>query len=66
MPEQDAGEVFEEIRKGEDTKGSRARGRGLSARHLTPFFNPSNWSGFDDSTDVCILIKKIGSLLIVL
>ncbi|KAH8117735.1 DnaJ-domain-containing protein [Phellopilus nigrolimitatus] len=59
VPEPDAETVFDEIRRGRGGggyDGSTARAppskphvRGLTVRHLAPFFNPSNWSAFDDS-----------------
>ena len=58
MPEPDAETVFEEIRKGNTTaagKAARVKGPGLTVRHLAPFFDASNWSGFDDSDSVCRL-----------
>jgi DnaJ family protein A protein 5 len=50
VPEQDAEEVFEDIKRG--AAPSRARDRGLTVRHLAPFFHPSVWKGFDDGPDV--------------
>ncbi|PFH46812.1 hypothetical protein AMATHDRAFT_82436 [Amanita thiersii Skay4041] len=46
LPEPDTESVVDEIRRG--VLPSRARGKGLSSRHLTPFFNISLWSSFDD------------------
>jgi len=47
VPEPDAGTVLEEVRAGKTQ--SRHRDRGLTVRHLMKFFDPSNWSAFDDS-----------------
>ncbi|KAL5526038.1 hypothetical protein ACEPAG_7376 [Sanghuangporus baumii] len=47
VPEPDAETVFEEVRRGGGS--GRPGDRGLTVRHLTPFFNPSSWTGFDDS-----------------
>ncbi|KZP27306.1 hypothetical protein FIBSPDRAFT_1040188 [Athelia psychrophila] len=46
VPEPDAETVFEDIRKGKAP--SKTRDRGLTVRHLTPFFNPTIWKGFSD------------------
>ncbi|TDL25458.1 DnaJ-domain-containing protein [Rickenella mellea] len=48
-PEPEAETVFEDIRRG--APPSRARDRGLTVRHLAPFFDASKWSGLDDSSD---------------
>ncbi|KZT29926.1 DnaJ-domain-containing protein [Neolentinus lepideus HHB14362 ss-1] len=45
-PEPDAQTVFEDIKKG--TVPPRARDRGLTPKHLTPFFDASIWSGYGD------------------
>ena len=50
VPEPDVQTVFEDIKSG--AAPNRARDRGLTVRHLQPFFDPSIWSGFDDSQDV--------------
>ena len=50
VPEPDVETVFEDIKSG--AAPNRARDRGLTLRHLQPFFDPSIWSGFDDSPDV--------------
>jgi DnaJ family protein A protein 5 len=50
LPEQDAADVYDDIRKGPPPP--RARDRGLSARHLMPFFSTSMWDKFDDSENV--------------
>ncbi|KAF7967481.1 hypothetical protein HWV62_34087 [Athelia sp. TMB] len=47
VPEPDAETVFEDIRTGKAP--SKARDRGLTVRHLTPFFNPTIWKGFGDA-----------------
>ncbi|KAI0029758.1 DnaJ domain-containing protein [Vararia minispora EC-137] len=47
VPEADAETVFEEIKKG--FTPPRARDRGLTVRHLQPFFSPKTWSSFDDT-----------------
>ncbi|PAV16609.1 hypothetical protein PNOK_0822900 [Pyrrhoderma noxium] len=48
VPEPDAETVFEEIRRGSQRRHV-PRERGLTVRHLAPFFDASNWNGFDDS-----------------
>ncbi|EJD06489.1 DnaJ-domain-containing protein [Fomitiporia mediterranea MF3/22] len=48
VPEPDAETVFEEVRRGNGGSG-RPGDRGLTVNHLAPFFNASNWTGFDDS-----------------
>ncbi|KIM84393.1 hypothetical protein PILCRDRAFT_818754 [Piloderma croceum F 1598] len=48
-PEADAETIFEEIRKG--APPPKARDRGLTVRHLAPFFNASAWKGYDDDGD---------------
>lgn len=50
VPEPDVETVFEDIKNG--AAPNRARDRGLTVRYLQPFFDPSIWSGFDDSADV--------------
>lgn len=54
VPEPDAETVFEEVRRG--SGGGRPGDRGLTVRHLAPFFNPSSWTGFDDSDSVHYLL----------
>ncbi|PCH42611.1 DnaJ-domain-containing protein [Wolfiporia cocos MD-104 SS10] len=49
VPEPDAQTVFEDIKKG--APPSRARNRGLTARHLTRFFDQSVYTGTDDGPD---------------
>ncbi|KAH7884590.1 DnaJ-domain-containing protein [Phlebopus sp. FC_14] len=49
VPEPDAATVFEDIRAG--VPPPRARDRGLTARHLSQFFNASAWSAPDDSAN---------------
>ncbi|KAH8817667.1 hypothetical protein DL96DRAFT_1623054 [Flagelloscypha sp. PMI_526] len=49
QPEPDAETVFEDIRRGPSSKNSKARAdRGLTARHITRFFDATVWKGFDD------------------
>ena len=50
VPEPDVETVFEDIKSG--ATPNRASDRGLTVRHLQPFFDPSIWSGFDDSQGV--------------
>ncbi|KAJ7573863.1 DnaJ domain-containing protein [Mycena floridula] len=45
-PEPDEETVYEDIRRG--AAPSKARDRGLTVNHISRFFNPSIWSGFDD------------------
>ncbi|TFK50070.1 DnaJ-domain-containing protein [Heliocybe sulcata] len=45
-PEPDAETVFEDIKKG--AAPPRARDRGLTVRHLAPFFDASIWSSYRD------------------
>lgn len=52
VPEPDEEAVFEDVKKG--APPSKARERGLTVRQLEMFFNPSIWSGFDDSENVRI------------
>ncbi|KAA1467416.1 DnaJ-domain-containing protein [Dentipellis sp. KUC8613] len=56
VPEADAETVFEDIKKGHTP--ARARDRGLSVKHLAPFFNPSIWSGFDDGENSFFTIYR--------
>lgn len=49
IPEADADEVFENIRKG--ASAPPARDRGLTVRHLSRFFDATIWHGFDDGED---------------
>ncbi|KAI5987170.1 DnaJ-domain-containing protein [Pisolithus marmoratus] len=46
-PEPDSDVVFEDIRRG--VPAPHARGRGLTVRHLSHFFDATRWSAFDDS-----------------
>lgn len=46
-PVPDAETVFEEIRKGSNL-APRARDRGLTTGHLTPFFDASIWTDYED------------------
>jgi len=46
-PVPDTETVFEEIRKGSNL-APRARDRGLTTGHLTPFFDPSIWTNYED------------------
>ncbi|KAH9933672.1 DnaJ-domain-containing protein [Epithele typhae] len=46
VPEPDAADVFEEIKKG--APPPRSRDRGLSVRHLAQFFDTAVYDGFDD------------------
>ena len=50
MPEPDAQTVFEDIKQG--APPPRARDRGLTVRHLAPFFDASVYSSFDDGDNV--------------
>ncbi|KAI5121238.1 hypothetical protein M0805_007245 [Coniferiporia weirii] len=57
VPEPDAETVFDEIRKAGTSaaKGTgqraaqRPQDRGITVRHLAPFFDVSNWGDFDDN-----------------
>lgn len=55
-PEPDAEAVFEDIRKG--APPPRARGRGLTVRHLAQFLDATVWSGFDDSENSFFTIYR--------
>ncbi|ESK98276.1 hypothetical protein Moror_26 [Moniliophthora roreri MCA 2997] len=48
-PEPDEETVFQDIRTG--APPPRARDRGLTVRHLTRFFDPTTWNGFDDDDE---------------
>ncbi|RPD54290.1 DnaJ-domain-containing protein [Lentinus tigrinus ALCF2SS1-7] len=56
IPEPDAADVFEEIRKG--APPPRARDRGLTVRHLTQFFDISIYDGFDDGPNSFFTIYR--------
>ncbi|KAI6104794.1 DnaJ-domain-containing protein [Pisolithus thermaeus] len=45
-PEPDSDVVFEDVRRG--VPAARSRGRGLTVRHLSHFFDATRWSAFDD------------------
>ncbi|EIN04978.1 hypothetical protein PUNSTDRAFT_138163 [Punctularia strigosozonata HHB-11173 SS5] len=47
VPEPDANAVFEDIKRG--APPPRSRDRGLTVRHLAPFFDASIWTHLDDS-----------------
>lgn len=64
MPEPDAADVFEDIRRG--AAHPRSSGRGLTVRHLAPFFNATVWSGFDDGEDVRAYDIKLGKRTLIL
>ncbi|GLB40594.1 putative dnaJ molecular chaperone homology domain [Lyophyllum shimeji] len=49
VPEPDDETIFEDIQKG--VRPSRARDRGLSARHILRFLDATLWSGFDDGAN---------------
>jgi hypothetical protein len=51
VPEADAEEVFQDIKRG--AAPPRSRGRGLSVRHLTPFFDVTIYNGYGDDDNVC-------------
>ncbi|KAI6025784.1 DnaJ-domain-containing protein [Pisolithus orientalis] len=46
-PEPDSDVVFENIRRG--APATHTRGRGLTVRHLSHFFDATRWSAFDNS-----------------
>jgi DnaJ homolog subfamily A member 5 len=48
--------IFEDIKRGASPL-PRPRDRGLTVRHLAPFFDPSIWSGFEDEPNVCIFVS---------
>lgn len=50
VPEPDVQSVFEDVKRG--AAPNRARDRGMTVRHLQPFFDANIWSGLDDSEDV--------------
>lgn len=57
--------MFDEIRRGTagaSARAARSRGPGLTVRHLAPFFDASNWNGFDDGDSVryttCLIINR--------
>lgn len=52
VPEPDEETVFEDVKRG--APPSKARERGMTVRQLAMFFNPTIWSAFDDSENVCI------------
>ncbi|TFK86714.1 DnaJ-domain-containing protein [Polyporus arcularius HHB13444] len=56
IPEPDAADVFEEIRKG--APPPRARDRGLTVRHLAQFFDLSIYDGFDDGPNSFFTIYR--------
>ncbi|CCM04694.1 uncharacterized protein FIBRA_06880 [Fibroporia radiculosa] len=56
VPEPDAQTVFEDIKRG--APPPRARDRGLTVRHLTQFFDPSIFSGFDDGENSFFTIYR--------
>ncbi|KAF9523541.1 DnaJ domain-containing protein [Crepidotus variabilis] len=47
-PEPDAETVFDDISKGTNL-APRARDRGLTVRHLSPFFDATIWNSFEDA-----------------
>lgn len=61
IPEPDAADVLEEIRKG--APPPRARDRGLTVRHLTQFFDISVFDGFDDGPNVSAAKDVIESII---
>ncbi|KAI0636163.1 hypothetical protein C8Q77DRAFT_1101965 [Trametes polyzona] len=56
IPEADAADVMDEIRRG--APPPRARDRGLSVRHLAPFFDPGVYDGFDDGPNSFFTIYR--------
>ncbi|KAI0833753.1 DnaJ domain-containing protein [Trametes gibbosa] len=56
VPEADAADIMDEIRRG--APPPRARDRGLSVRHLAPFFDTSVYDGFDDSSNSFFTIYR--------
>ncbi|KAH9848423.1 DnaJ domain-containing protein [Lenzites betulinus] len=56
IPEADAADVMDEIRRG--APPPRARDRGLSVRHLAPFFDVGVYDGFDDSPNSFFTIYR--------
>ncbi|TFY74996.1 hypothetical protein EWM64_g9015, partial [Hericium alpestre] len=56
VPEPDAQTVFEDIKRG--STPARAKDRGLTVKHLAPFFNPSIWTGFDDGENSFFTIYR--------
>ncbi|KAI0709853.1 DnaJ domain-containing protein [Earliella scabrosa] len=56
IPEPDAADVFEEIKRG--APPPRARDRGLTVRHLTQFFDISIYSGLDDGPNSFFTIYR--------
>ncbi|KZT02892.1 DnaJ-domain-containing protein [Laetiporus sulphureus 93-53] len=56
VPEPDAQTVFEEIKRG--APPPRARGRGLTVRHLALFLDISIYHGFDDGPDSFFTIYR--------
>ncbi|KAI0759556.1 hypothetical protein BD413DRAFT_722231 [Trametes elegans] len=56
VPEPDAADVFDEIRRG--APPPRARDRGLTVRHLAQFFDTGIYSGFDDGPNSFFTIYR--------
>ncbi|OJT13882.1 DnaJ subfamily C member 21 -like protein [Trametes pubescens] len=56
IPEADAADVMDEIRRG--APPPRARDRGLSVRHLTPFFDSGIYDGVDDGPNSFFTIYR--------
>ncbi|KAI8969849.1 DnaJ domain-containing protein [Trametes punicea] len=56
VPEPDAADVFDEIKRG--APPPRARDRGLTVRHLTQFFDTGIYDGFDDGPNSFFTIYR--------
>ncbi|KAI0648851.1 DnaJ domain-containing protein [Trametes meyenii] len=56
IPEPDAADILDEIKKG--APPPRARDRGLTVRHLTQFFDTGVYDGFDDGVNSFFTIYR--------